>query len=123
MTFYRQVGQNIKKYRLIKNYSLQVLAEKVGVTKKTMQRYETGDIRVDMNRLGEIAVALGVKVSALIYGTDQFIEIQGEVDLVLLPVVGRISCGNGSLANVFKITPKDTKRLELNVLATSFWWS
>lgn len=98
MTFYRQVGQNIKKYRLIKNYSLQVLAEKAGVTKKTMQRYETGDIRVDMNRLGEIAVALGVKVSALIYGTDQFIEIQGEVDLVLLPVVGRISCGNGSLA-------------------------
>lgn len=66
MTFYRQVGQNIKKYRLIKNYSLQVLAEKVGVTKKTMQRYETGDIRVDMNRLGEIAVALPVRPSTLV---------------------------------------------------------
>lgn len=98
MTFYRQVGQNIKKYRSIKNYSLQVLAEKVGVTKKTMQRYETGAIKVDMNRLGEIAIALGVKVSALIYDTDQFIEIQNEADLVLLPIVGRISCGKGILA-------------------------
>lgn len=98
MSFYKEVGQNIKKYRLIKNYSLQVLAEKVGVTKKTMQRYETGDIRVDMNRLGEIAVALGVKVSALIYGTNQFLEMQEESDLVSLPIVGKVSCGNGSLA-------------------------
>lgn len=86
MTFYRQVGQNIKKYRLIKNYSLQVLAEKVGVTKKTMQRYETLDF---------------------LFVSYVLVTDKNLYDFIMF----------------FKKTPKDTKRLELNVLATSFWWS
>lgn len=32
--FYLAVGNNIKKYRTIKNFSLQDLAERIGLTKK-----------------------------------------------------------------------------------------
>lgn len=110
MTFYVKVGANIRKYREAKNYSLQMLAEKIGVTKKTIQRYETGEIKIDMERLGDIAEALGVKVSNLIYGTDQFMEINN-ADLIMLPIVGRISCGNGALAyeeiEGYEPTPKE----------------
>lgn len=98
MMFYKTVGQNIKKFRTTRNYSLQTLAEKIGVTKKTVQRYETGGIKIDMERLGDIASALDVKVSELMRDTEQFNEIQKDTDFVLLPIVGRVCCGNGSLA-------------------------
>jgi len=98
MTFYKIVGQNIRKFRETRNYSLQLLAEKIGVTKKTIQRYEIGEIKIDMNRLGDLANALDVKVSELMRGTEPFNEIRKDADLVLLPIVGRICCGNGSLA-------------------------
>lgn len=71
--FYETTGANIKKYRDMRNYSLQVLAEKVGLTKKTIQRYENGVIKIDMNRLKDLADALDVPVTKLTEGTDIFL--------------------------------------------------
>lgn len=96
--FYKTVGQNIRKYRNMKGYSLQLLAEKIDKTKKTVQRYETGEIRIDMELLGDIARSLDVKVSDLMQGTEELNEILNDTDFVMLPIVGRICCGNGSLA-------------------------
>lgn len=104
MNFYLTVGANIKKFRDMRGYSLQVLADKIGVTKKTIQRYETGEIKIDMERLGDIASALGVRVSVLISDTKAYNEIREDVEtyatdnLVMVPIVGKISCGNGTLA-------------------------
>lgn len=70
--FYTTTGKNIKKYRDLRNYSLQVLAEKVGLTKKTIQRYENGDIKIDMNRLKDLSIALDVSVAKLMEGTGVF---------------------------------------------------
>jgi len=95
--FYSIVGKNIKKYRNLKNYSLEVLGEKVGLTKKTVQRYETGETRIDMDRLAEIANALEINASRLLEGTEKFLGINDFSKMVFLPIVGRISCGNGSL--------------------------
>lgn len=97
--FYLAVGANIKKYREVRNYSLQVLAEKVGLTKKTIQRYENGEIKIDMNRLADIADALEVEVAQLLEGTQNFLGAElSNLNTVLLPVVGKVSCGNGELA-------------------------
>ena len=104
MTFYTTVGSNIKKYRDIRNYTLQVLAEMVGVTKKTIQRYETGEIKIGMDRIESVAKALNVKVSQLMSGTKPYAEIKeaagyyGPSELVMLPIVGRVSCGDGIVA-------------------------
>lgn len=111
--FYLAVGKNIKKYRDIRNYSLQMLAEKVGLTKKTIQRYEKGEIKIDMQRLTDIANALDVDISRLVDGAEKFLGM--EVDQLdgttHVPIVGRISCGNGSLAyediEGYEATPKD----------------
>jgi transcriptional regulator with XRE-family HTH domain len=65
---YVTIGENIKKYRKLRNYSLQVLADKVGVTKKTIQRYETYQHKVDIDRLNQIAIALNVNVEKLTDG-------------------------------------------------------
>lgn len=71
--FYETTGKNIKKYRDLRNYSLQVLAEKVGLTKKTIQRYENGEIKINMDRLRDLADALDVKVINLTEGTNAFV--------------------------------------------------
>ncbi len=95
--FYAAVGKNIYTYRKIRNYSLQILAEKIGVTKKTIQRYENGEIKIDMGRLSDIAEALNVDVSQLLDGAKSFLGIE-EATTVKVPIVGQVSCGNGSLA-------------------------
>ena len=113
--FYIAVGNNIKKYRDIRNYSLQTLGEKVGLTKKTIQRYENGEIKIDMNRLADIAEALDVDTAKLLEGTQSFLGVDlGELDTINLPIYGRISCGKGSLAfediEGYEATPKDWAR-------------
>lgn len=97
--FYSVVGKNIKKYRDIRNYSLQILAEKVGITKKTVQRYENGEHKFDMDRLRDLAAALNVTVNQLTEGAYIYTGTEIEdSEYISLPVVGKISCGNGQLA-------------------------
>ncbi|MEK5057703.1 LexA family transcriptional repressor [Paenibacillus sp. FSL H7-0326] len=97
--FYWAVGSNIKKYRDIRNMSLQDLGEKVGVTKKTIQRYENGEIRVDMDRIETIAEALEVEVAYLLDGAQSFLGLDvTNIGTTLIPLVGRVCCGNGVLA-------------------------
>jgi repressor LexA len=110
--FYFAVGNNIKKYRKNRNLSLQALGEKVGVTKKTISRYENGEIKVDMSRLADIATAMNLDVSKLLDGTEKFLGLGFEdIEQVRLPVVGKISCGNGNVVyeevEAYEVTPKE----------------
>lgn len=92
--FYDIVGKNIRKYREIKNYSLQVLGEKVGVEKKTIQRYEVGEAKFDMYRLSDIADALGISIARLLEGTEAFLSLEpSNPDVVSLPILGLVPAG------------------------------
>ncbi len=92
--FYTTVGKNIQKYRLAKNYSLEILGEKIGVQKKTVQRYERGEIKIDMNRLADIAEALGVSNSRLLEGTESFLGVEAnDTSIVKLPILGFVPAG------------------------------
>jgi repressor LexA len=109
--FYVVTGKNIKKYRDLRNYSLQVLAEKVGLTKKTIQRYEFGEIKIDMNRLKDLSVALDVTVNQLTEGAYTYLGAEpDESENKNLPIVGKISCGLGALVyeeiEGYEATPK-----------------
>jgi|GEM_PF-2412982 len=110
--FYLAVGENIRKYRDLRNYSLQILGEKVGVTKKTIQRYELGEIKIDVDRLKEIAVALDVDVVRLLEGTESFLGVElNDLATVKLPIINRIEIikGNVSYTDIegYEITPRD----------------
>lgn len=109
--FYYAVGNNIKKYRTIRNFSLQDLAERVGLTKKTIQRYENGEIKIDMDRLTDVAEALDVEVLQLIEGAESFLGVDvEELDSVKVPVVEKISYTNG-VVNFEEVTGReDTPR-------------
>lgn len=96
--FYEVVGKNIRKYREIRGYSLQLLGERVGLTKKTIQRYESGDIKIDVNRLGQIAIALDVDVAKLLEGAEAHLGIRTPIKVSGVPLIGTICAGDGLLA-------------------------
>lgn len=90
MSFYKELGLNIKKYRMKSGLTLEELGNKIGVGKSTVRKYENGIIRINHERLERISNALGIDV-AILYGEEI------ESDAVEVPLYGAISCGNGSV--------------------------
>ena len=60
------IGQNIKKYRLSRGYTLDEVARRVGVSRQTMSRYETGVIsNIPSDKIEAIAQALDISPALL----------------------------------------------------------
>lgn len=60
--FCERVGNNIKKYRNESGMTLKELAEKIGLSEGTAQKYEAGNIKnVNAEMIKKIADALGTK--------------------------------------------------------------
>lgn len=104
MDFYKEVGQRIRHYRNLKGVTLEYIGERIGVGKSTVRKYQDGEIKIDHNRLSDIADVLGIDV-ALLYGDEV------EFEEVNVPLYGEISCGNGSViyeeATEYLSTPKE----------------
>ena len=80
MTF----GEKMKECRLEKGLTLQQIAEKLGVSESTVQRYESGQIKkLSQQTLNRIAKALGVTQSYLLGELDT-IQIIDDPNKVLL---------------------------------------
>lgn len=102
--FYHEVGKRIRYYRNLKNVTLEYIGDRIGVGKSTVRKYENGLIRIDHDRMNDIAEVLGIDV-ALLYGDEvQFEHVE-------VPLYGDISCGDGNVIYeevLDKIsTPKD----------------
>ena len=60
------IGQNIKKYRLLRGYTLDEVAKSIGVSRQTMSRYETGVIsNIPSDKIEAIARFLSISPSLL----------------------------------------------------------
>lgn len=59
--FCMKFGNNVKKYRKERDLTLKELAEKIGLTEATVQKYEAGNIKkIDVEMLKKISDALRV---------------------------------------------------------------
>jgi SOS-response transcriptional repressor LexA len=61
----KELGQTIKKLRILAGLTQEQLAQKVGVTKANVSKYEAGAHAPEMERLARLADVLGVSVSEL----------------------------------------------------------
>lgn len=70
------IGKNIKYYRLLRNMSLQDLADRVGLNKMAISNYENGKREPKPEICQKIAGALNVSLAMLMskYGNDLIIE-------------------------------------------------
>lgn len=78
--FGERVGRNINKYRKQKELTLKGLAEKIGITEATVQKYEAGNIKkIDVEMLKKIADALEVEPENLTeWGIGEYEKYRSE---------------------------------------------
>lgn len=63
-----QIGRRITDARLILGDSVEVIAERIGVTTATAEGWESGDVPLRANHLNKVAGVLGISLSWLIMG-------------------------------------------------------
>jgi len=64
--FYAQVGENIRKYRLLKQMSMQELGDAINKSKAAIFKYEKGTSSIDIEVLLQIADALNIGYEQLL---------------------------------------------------------
>lgn len=69
--FYKEVGNNIKKLRSIKNLSLEKLGLEVGLTRMQMHRIESG-YNITLKTILKLSIALETKPAVLIKTKTKF---------------------------------------------------
>lgn len=57
------VGEQIKKWRLVRNMNQEELAERLNTTKQTVSRYEKGERKANQDVLFELAKILHVSIN------------------------------------------------------------
>ena len=104
-----EIAKRLKALRTEKQLSLQELADKTGLTKSTLQRYETGNIgNIPLSKIDILAKGLGVNPHTIL-GWDNNIDsipesIKGVHGIIPLPtgkripIIGSIACGSPILA-------------------------
>lgn len=64
--FYKYIGIKLKDARIKHKYSLEEVGKRIGKTKKTIQRYETGEVRIDIETLDALCNILNLDCNGLL---------------------------------------------------------
>ena len=67
---YAVIGQRIKKARLAKNYTQELLAEKVDISVAFLSRVERGSSHINLKRLSQLCTLLDVSEGYLLNGAS-----------------------------------------------------
>jgi len=93
---YVEIGKRIRKRRKELGLTQKELGALMGLSEGTISKYEAGKLEdASTTRFNEFAEKLGVDLAWLL---NIPVTEQPNTRLINLPIVGRISCGNGSLA-------------------------
>lgn len=61
----KTIGENIKKYRLLNNYTQEKLAEKLGIAPNTLSNYENGNREPSNDIILKLADIFGISIDDL----------------------------------------------------------
>lgn len=100
----QEIIQLVQEIRKNKKMSMDELSEKVGVSKSTISRYESGQRQFPINDLGKYAMALNTTAEYLLGTTENAVY-----DYPFYPA----QVAAGLPENVSSITNDDVKRIEL----------
>lgn len=74
----KQIGKNIKKYRMKMGMTQDQLAEKLCVTRQAVSNWETGKTQPSIETLTALASLFGICVEELIYGKARRVVLSPE---------------------------------------------
>ena len=70
-----EIGNNIRKVRLLKGYKQEHLSGKLDITPASLSKIENGITNISLSRLFSIAEALGVKIEVLLTDPGSFLNL------------------------------------------------
>lgn len=109
MTHLEKIGFNVRKYRKEKDLSLFELASKVGVTKSTIHRIETGLVDCSTTTMIKIAEALNIGIDILLDTS----KVEDEPKIFKIPV-------SYSVWGIVEVEAKNEEELLLKLKDCSF---
>lgn len=74
-----KVGENILYWRKLKGLKQEDLAERIGISKTALSNIENGISKPDIERLEDIADALVIEVSQLLYNPQQMVVYNSDL--------------------------------------------
>lgn len=77
------IGERIREKRKNKNYTLEQLADEIGVTKSTVLKYENGSIAIPSDKIEKIAKVLNITPAYLMGWADEKAEDNKIYDITL----------------------------------------
>lgn len=103
----QNIGRKIKEYRKAKNISVEELANTIGKSKATVNRYESGDVMLDIITAIEICNSLNINLNDICTNTIQSIEKETlinpfEKDIIYLYYISK----NGLIISSLEIENK-----------------
>ncbi len=106
------IGKNLQKLRKQRSLTQEMLAERVGVARQTVAKWETGESAPDLLTAGRIAEALGVSLDDLVNAPET--ELDGRPGMRGKHMFGAVAVGEkGQIVipvrarRVFNINPGD----------------
>jgi len=64
-SFNKFIGSQLRQFRTNKGYSLQDVASRIGITKKTVANYETGATNIKLPMIKQLCAIYGVDFDSL----------------------------------------------------------
>ena len=65
MTLQKRIGKNIRQLRLIKGFSQEFVAEKLGISRNAFGAIERGESNPSISRIGEIYSLFGINLGKI----------------------------------------------------------
>ncbi len=66
-----QIGRNLRRARKKKHLTQQDIADRTGISRAVIGKYETGIVEIGVSNLFAVCEAIGVNPEVIIMGTDK----------------------------------------------------
>ena len=86
------VGTRIKHFRKAQNLTIEELARTINKSKSAVSKYENGQIAIDIETLKDIADALKISVSQIIYYTPPPERFRAYLSEQIIQRIGKTLC-------------------------------
>jgi repressor LexA len=91
-------GEKLRELRKIEGWTQEEVAKRIGVSKQTYSHYENEKRKPSLDTIKELAAVYSVKLDDIFTENENNNEVYQVSPTTELPIVGRISCGNGIIA-------------------------
>lgn len=95
-----KIAERIQNLRKVKGISQEELADKIGVSRQTISKWESEQSTPDIDKVVLMSDYFGVTTDYLLKGIEEADHKDGKLDAKIFSIVGLLICGAGLFASI-----------------------